>query len=534
MVHDQGGGPITLRVFILYMVIPYMIGVYYSKNNLPFVRSKLAQFTEQLTEIFRDEPVKYSEASAETCLNRLLVIMHEGKHKKRHDQPFANLTIVLHPNGQHDEPCGRTEIDIIQGLENLLQNEPGRCPLNFEKYQLEALLTRLLHSLLEQGGSCHMPTTAGFTKDLYSYCDRGKDYTPILPDHEQLVPIEHGVHNNGSDENDQVAATATLPCHYHSAQGIRITSLPMFAQLARLVVDKDESITEPDATCNDNEAKECAANNPASTIFTRELHLYAVPAGRVFMFPAARVGETIPLLLAGADPKEPIVLTVLSTSPRVFDVSNFFDRVDSDDLVQRALEETREAYRIKKSTVGVTKTSASKRTSESGFDTNSRVATKLKRRGMSLLGFDEYIESFTDGLQILRYNETTAYNSHLDWMEPSDSGSSNFESMGVGGNRFATIFLYLSDLGEDEGGETVFPKAALSQPTNETESEVWRSNADKVWKMTLLRKPSPPHAACFDLLQIIDRLRKSGVLSGIKPGSWEENLVSLKHFVVPT
>ena len=35
---------------------------------------------------------------------------------------------------------------------------------------------------------------------------------------------------------------------------------------------------------------------------------------------------------------------------------------------------------------------------------------------MSALGFDEYIDSHGDGLQILRYNLTTAYNTHLDWI----------------------------------------------------------------------------------------------------------------------
>lgn len=28
---------------------------------------------------------------------------------------------------------------------------------------------------------------------------------------------------------------------------------------------------------------------------------------------------------------------------------------------------------------------------------------------MKVLGFDTYVESFTDGLQVLRYNKTTAY-----------------------------------------------------------------------------------------------------------------------------
>jgi len=36
---------------------------------------------------------------------------------------------------------------------------------------------------------------------------------------------------------------------------------------------------------------------------------------------------------------------------------------------------------------------------------------------MNALGFDEYIEAHTDGLQILRYNISKAYNSHLDWID---------------------------------------------------------------------------------------------------------------------
>jgi hypothetical protein len=39
------------------------------------------------------------------------------------------------------------------------------------------------------------------------------------------------------------------------------------------------------------------------------------------------------------------------------------------------------------------------------------------RRCFAALGFDEYWESHGDGLQILRYNLTTAYNTHLDYFE---------------------------------------------------------------------------------------------------------------------
>lgn len=83
--------------------------------------------------------------------------------------------------------------------------------------------------------------------------------------------------------------------------------------------------------------------------------------------------------------------------------------------------------------------------------------SSFRRRCFSVLGFDEYIESLADGLQVLRYNKTTAYIPHLDWIDDDFKREEHdFESLGVGSNRFATILLYMSDLKETSGGETVF------------------------------------------------------------------------------
>lgn len=471
MVLDEGG-PLTFRVFVLYIAIPYLIGFYYSKHNLEFVRDKMNDMTTFLETLYsavqvEDEPLRYSQASSDTCLNRLLVTMHNGRHVKRHDKPFENMTIVMHRNGEA-EPCGKTTMDIIEGLRQLLQEE-GRCPLHFEKYQLEALLTRLFHRLLKEQGSCHSADdTAQHDFGFYGYCDRGEERTPILPDHESLVSIE------------QADGSMTLPCHFHSAHGIRVDSLPMFAQLARVIKtpssDDTDSQTQPACTSGDGDEAngECRPADERPILYSRELHLYAVPAGRIFMFAVEHVGQIIPLPhLQGADPEQPVHLQVLSTHPRIFDIVNFFDRGDSDDLIEAALSETRDAYRIKRSSTGIGYNVFNKRTSESGFDTNGPVAAKLKRRGMSLLGFDKYVESFTDGLQILRYNETTAYTSHLDWMDPSKDSDHDYDASGVGGNRFATILLYMSDLAidEDAGGETVFPLVPLATQ-NERKSQV--------------------------------------------------------------
>jgi hypothetical protein len=69
------------------------------------------------------------------------------------------------------------------------------------------------------------------------------------------------------------------------------------------------------------------------------------------------------------------------------------------------------------------------------------------------------MEAHADGLQILRYNLTKAYAAHSDWIDASDKVEHDHNAAGVGGNRFATILLYMSDLGPGEGGETVFTEA---------------------------------------------------------------------------
>lgn len=144
---------------------------------------------------------------------------------------------------------------------------------------------------------------------------------------------------------------------------------------------------------------------------------------------------------------------------------------------------------------------------------------------MTVLGFDEYYESHTDGLQILRYNLTKAYTPHMDYLDnfgmyasdekllsrrgqcivsltcsniAKDSDPYDYDSSGTGGNRFATILLYMSDLKPEDGGETVFAKA-------------------------------PP--AGTDTLRpakdVIREMRETGSsLDVLNPGSWEEEMAA--------
>jgi len=98
----------------------------------------------------------------------------------------------------------------------------------------------------------------------------------------------------------------------------------------------------------------------------------------------------------------------------------------------------------------------------------------------------------------------------MDYMEDKGGLSSfDFESQFKGGNRFATILLYMTDMEEGEGGETVFPKA---------------------WP------PLLPESERKELEQAINDLRASGDTDMLQKDSWEEKMVAKcrsKFFVRP-
>jgi hypothetical protein len=77
----------------------------------------------------------------------------------------------------------------------------------------------------------------------------------------------------------------------------------------------------------------------------------------------------------------------------------------------------------------------------------------------------------------------------------------DYDSAGKGGNRFATVLLYMTDLEENGGGETVFPGT---------------------WN------PETPKEERQSLTQAIQTLRASGdaEAAGIQRGSWQEEMVA--------
>jgi len=504
------------------------------------------------------------------------------------DDPFLNVDIVLHRNGEPD-PCSRqmqTQTQTQQQLDNnygsgismlgniakrlgissstttsnddttttsssakkeedssnnkksplsqsiLRSTEHFAKPLSFDsKYDLDAVLTHAFASITPSSSSLfkdHDPSSCGPTweeqdpnnkphyldqvnahsspiintsfSSLIKYCDMGIDRTPLQPDHNKLV---------------RLGQVKSLPCTFHTREGVRVDSLKMLVDLAREVqllgqkkksgggecsgvIGDDDDNQENDATCTAATTTTTTSGNDQKN----ELHLYAVSAGRVFMFAPKHIGEIFELPHVQGPKGLPVSLQVMSLQPRVFDIYNFFDRAESAAIVEKALKETSETHRMKRSSTGASGYNLnSKRTSENGFDTHGKEAQVVKRRCMHILGFDEYEESLTDGLQVLRYNKTTGYFPHLDWIDdPRKREEHNFDSAGVGSNRFATILLYMSDLEKGDGGETLF---SHGWPVGQAEED---------------------HVELDDA---IDALRASGDVEGmLKRDSWEETMVA--------
>jgi len=369
--------------------------------------------------------------------NRLVGMTKDTKNA------FDGISLMMHRNGQ-PTPCGEAKsnsggfMSVLTKEYSSFKNARGiECPATLSKYEVEALLTTTFQKMLS---SCPSEEKDAKKRDGFlGFCDMGPSRTPILLDHDELVPVT------------RPDGKTSLPCHFHTREGLRITKLKQLVELAQL---PSTAVSKDDCEIDSNGQHTCALSE------STERHIYAVPAGRVFMFAASYIGELFYLPHVEGSEKKAIYLEVISLEPRVFDVFNFFSRVESDDLVQRALAETSESHRIKRSSTGASGYNLnSKRTSESGFDTVGHTAVTVKKRCFKLLGYDQYMESHSDGLQILRYNISKAYNSHLDWIEDkSGELEFDFESGGSGGNRFATILLYMSDMGPEDGGETVFPR----------------------------------------------------------------------------
>jgi hypothetical protein len=258
---------------------------------------------------------------------------------------FDESSFLVHRNGE-PEPCGMAP-SSIDAMEKILMTLEG-CEEGekLDKYEVESFLTRLLAELLAEG-SCGSTDDEEAIEGLLGYCDMGPKRTPLLNDHNLLVPVPSG----------------SLPCRFFTREGVRISSLEQFRELAEKSKTSREECAPGEETC----------------ATTGDLNVYAVPAGRVFMFAPKYVGEVFEMPHVSGREGQSISLEVLSLEPRVFDVFNFFSPEEADELIQKALNETSETHKLGRSTTGIVGSFFKKRTSDNAWDTHGKTAIRIKR-----------------------------------------------------------------------------------------------------------------------------------------------------------
>ncbi|KAL6345251.1 hypothetical protein AAG906_015734 [Vitis piasezkii] len=197
---------------------------------------------------------------------------------------------------------------------------------------------------------------------------------------------------------------------------------------------------------------------------------------------------------------------VISWEPRAFVYHNFLSKDECEYLIKLAKPH------MQKSTVVDSSTGKSKdsrvRTSSGTFLT--RGQDKIIR------GIEKRLSDFTflpvehgEGLQILHYEVGQKYEPHYDYFL-DDYNTKN------GGQRMATVLMYLSDV--EEGGETVFPAAK-----GNFSSVPWWNELSECGKEGLSVKPKMGDALLFWSMKPDASLDPSSLHGGcpvIKGNKW--------------
>ena len=261
--------------------------------------------------------------------------------------------------------------------------------------------------------------------------------------------------------------------------------------------------------------------------FVNGTNLYRGPTkpGTHFQWPAVQVGykRPVPGLIGGKGKQiELETLTEPSSTssesdPRVFYIHNFLSEEEADAFVQFSTAEEN-PYKMAHSTGGTHKSwnqggehaRLTTRTSMNAFDITTPLSYDIKKRAFRLLRMGGYRENMADGIQILRYELGQAYVAHHDYFPPRQSDDHSWDPYVGGSNRFATVFLYLSDV--EVGGQTVFPKSS-------------RLTSDKSEDLVKRLGEAPSS-------EYLKELQKE---AGLREGSWEDKLIDqcYTQFAVP-
>lgn len=194
-------------------------------------------------------------------------------------------------------------------------------------------------------------------------------------------------------------------------------------------------------------------------------------------------------------------MEVLDEDARIFMFHNFLTEEECDHLISLAKDHLDRSGVVGKegSKISEVRTSNGMFLRRGQDDVVKEIERRIARWTLLPVGNGE-------GLQILRYDRSQKYDGHYDYFF-------NEEATRNGGNRYATVLTYLSDV--EEGGETVFPNIPAPDGDNGPEfSECARYH--------LAAKPKKGSAVLFHSIQPSGELERRSlhtacpVIKGVK------------------
>jgi len=142
---------------------------------------------------------------------------------------------------------------------------------------------------------------------------------------------------------------------------------------------------------------------------------------------------------------------VLHVDPLVIVVDEFFTPEECDEYIQKSslssLKSPFSPMESRSKTVGKDASAKAQRTSTTWFH-HYRTVPELMAKASRLMGLDDITQ--WEEPQTVRYRRNEKFTWHLDALAPSA------ELEKRGGQRTATLLVYLTDLSEEEGGATMF------------------------------------------------------------------------------
>lgn len=140
---------------------------------------------------------------------------------------------------------------------------------------------------------------------------------------------------------------------------------------------------------------------------------------------------------------------VLHVDPLVLAIDDFFtnDVCDRYIAMSQSPTDDKELFQTRSKTVGKDSISKAQRTSTTWFHHYKNVP-ELMSKASRLLGLDG-IDHWEEA-QTVRYRRNEKFTWHLDALAPAEASPT------LGGQRTATLLVYLTDLGTSDGGATIF------------------------------------------------------------------------------